>query len=67
MLYPEVAFCMQISTFTIIQWKYLLYFTITDILPGTVILLKDNELKKQQIAPNTEQIKGRNLSNTYKY
>ena len=32
-----------------------------DILPGAVILLKDNQLKKQEITPNTEQLKGRKL------
>ena len=32
-----------------------------DIIPGAVILLKDNQRKKQEITPNTEQLKGRKL------
>ena len=48
----------------ILKWlfvcKFQLYHSV-DILPGAVILLKDNQLKMQEITPNTEQLKGRKL------
>ena len=45
-LYPEVA----LSNFNF-------HYHSADILPGAVILLKDNKLKKHQITPNVEQFK----------
>ena len=49
-LYPEVTFFFSNFNF---------YYHSVDILPGAVMLLKDNQLKKQEITLNTEQLKGR--------
>ena len=43
------------------QKNFNFYYHSVDILPGPVILLKDNQLKMQEITPNTEQLKGRKL------
>ena len=53
--------------YNLVSWSGFLYsnfnfhYHSVDVLPGAVILLKDNQLKKQQITSNTEQFKGRNL------
>ena len=56
-LYSEVAFYLKIF----IKKLYLKNYYSADILPGEVILLKDNELKKHQTTPNTEQFKSSKL------
>ena len=51
----------------LVSWSSFLYanfnflYDSVDILPGAGILLKNNQLKKQQITPNTEQFKGGKL------
>ena len=50
-----------------VSWSSFLYdnanvhYNSVDIIPGAVIILKDNQLKKQEIMPNTKQFKARKL------